>query len=1301
MIFQQDFNTPHIFSPIPIATPQPFSPKATTILSREERMRLRKQERRRRKLQEIKSGVKRFIAMLFSHIGLSGLVIAYTIVGGLLFGGIERGKEKEVKTLAYEYRIDASNEFLQLMFGELHSYIAKQRQSYNDTIAFLEFVIDFLEKEKPNKKTYSVENITDSLDYRDMNHENNTKILNTTNSVNSTFNNFENINLNDSMQTNYFNNLSKLNPSKNFVGLYSKNVTNTVSESELDNIRGEYSLKSQFVLLLRGRVQIALMEFTKRVVDFIETDGWNGNDSMEDLKWSFAGSVLYAITVITTIGYGHATPKTNLGKFMTIIYALIGIPLMFLYLSNIGDYLADIFRVIYSRTCRTSCERFCSATIFNSYNNTNKHIEQMNKFINNNIQQNEPIDNDPTVNPTHSHGRRRKRILLPPFNTKINDYNTSMNNNNNNNCNYTNIKVNCTNNNIKNDSVNLNEIDNKINVTIETTTSRSSFNNKKIKLFHYLKNKQFFIKFLTYSQKSCAFIKKSFMLPFYRSNNTTTLTQKAKNNLRELFHPPFIWLQKMMRTIICENEFKSSPVTMNDNTDNKYINCPNIFFQNIHQGSEFDLLHNIPISTINSNTINHFSNPNTTLNNQMDILSCRTTALIESNDLNDIHSSINYYDSKQLYEQLTKKKILSNQTMKYKHYSTLPLVTSTYNNNNNNLSNTFNSSGYIFTTPKCISTVETLPIFNQSKLYNLQNDSTKYFTYDGQHRKFYLMARYLRSAQRQRRHKRRVQKRLQEQERSEKKRLENEKLYGTLFNHQSNQIVDDRRQNIHNVKSLTDIFDDKASTGSTILSGSGMEEYNDGRIRLLCWKDIDIDLEVRSIDENYDDIHGLNNIENTKQWSTKTTVDGATVIVNMNVSEPISHTNKKRSTKSPMNKVKCNQNRYKSHNSKSYINLEQSTQNDQSLMHTMTEPKNATLKYCTMLNSNTVLSSYPQSPFDVASSSSKPFHKLLTHSISTSDRERLYDVEPLSNSIRPNPAAIHMSYHQIPMNKLTVSKSGLSSLPIHNSLQQKQTSQIPTTSASKTNIPPKLNQNLSFFPTLTLPNSFHYSQPNQCSTMSFLPESHSLQPDSFQRLLQSTVISNPFATCEDVSRDIKPEQLGRSRLSLASSRGDLDSEIVVQLSYYSQRGSKQSEDLSFFSYRDGFSAEEDVSKVTVPISLSLVIMTTYILIGAIVFSIWQDPDYLKWSYFCFITLSTIGFGDIVPGTKIDSTNPKEKMIIICLYVAIGLSVFAMCFKLMQEEVVDKMKWFALRVGILKRKETTDTTDRSLYPMSRI
>ncbi|VEL10218.1 unnamed protein product [Protopolystoma xenopodis] len=117
-----------------------------------------------------------------------------------------------------------------------------------------------------------------------------------------------------------------------------------------------------------------------------------------------------------------------------------------------------------------------------------------------------------------------------------------------------------------------------------------------------------------------------------------------------------------------------------------------------------------------------------------------------------------------------------------------------------------------------------------------------------------------------------------------------------------------------------------------------------------------------------------------------------------------------------------------------------------------------------------------------------------------------------------------------------------------------------------------------------------------------------------------------------------PQLLGRSRLSIASSLGDVNSDVFVRLSYYSHQSSRSQvdEELSFFSFNDQFTASliSDISAVTVPISLSLAIMTTYILIGAIVFSIWEDKDYLKWSYFCFVTLSTIGFGDIVPGGPI-------------------------------------------------------------------
>ncbi|CAH8486814.1 unnamed protein product [Schistosoma turkestanicum] len=104
---------------------------------------------------------------------------------------------------------------------------------------------------------------------------------------------------------------------------------------------------------------------------------------------------------------------------------------------------------------------------------------------------------------------------------------------------------------------------------------------------------------------------------------------------------------------------------------------------------------------------------------------------------------------------------------------------------------------------------------------------------------------------------------------------------------------------------------------------------------------------------------------------------------------------------------------------------------------------------------------------------------------------------------------------------------------------------------------------------------------------------------------------------------------------------------------------------------------------TVPISLTILMMTVYILLGAAVFCLWESTDYLKWSYFCFVTLSTIGFGDIVPGTKIDSQNPKEKMIALAVYVALGLSLFAMCFNLMEEEVTAKLKRIGRRIGVTK------------------
>lgn len=109
----------------------------------------------------------------------------------------------------------------------------------------------------------------------------------------------------------------------------------------------------------------------------------------------------------------------------------------------------------------------------------------------------------------------------------------------------------------------------------------------------------------------------------------------------------------------------------------------------------------------------------------------------------------------------------------------------------------------------------------------------------------------------------------------------------------------------------------------------------------------------------------------------------------------------------------------------------------------------------------------------------------------------------------------------------------------------------------------------------------------------------------------------------------------------------------------------------------------DDTQVTVPISICLLIIGVYIFTGSMLFTIWEDWDYLTGSYFCFVTLSTIGFGDIVPGTDMKEWAAHQKLILCSLWLVVGLSLLAMCFNLMQEEVKDWFKWVGYRLGLIK------------------
>ncbi|EUB62608.1 Potassium channel subfamily K member 9 [Echinococcus granulosus] len=75
-------------------------------------------------------------------------------------------------------------------------------------------------------------------------------------------------------------------------------------------------------------------------------------------QWKFAGAFYFATTVITTIGYGHCTPKTVGGKIFCMVYALPGIPLCLVMFQSIGERINTLItrllrRIISLLNCKS------------------------------------------------------------------------------------------------------------------------------------------------------------------------------------------------------------------------------------------------------------------------------------------------------------------------------------------------------------------------------------------------------------------------------------------------------------------------------------------------------------------------------------------------------------------------------------------------------------------------------------------------------------------------------------------------------------------------------------------------------------------------------------------------------------------------------------------------------------------------------------------------------------------------------------------------------------------------------------
>ncbi|XP_061904125.1 potassium channel subfamily K member 4 isoform X2 [Entelurus aequoreus] len=61
-------------------------------------------------------------------------------------------------------------------------------------------------------------------------------------------------------------------------------------------------------------------------------------------QWNLASAFFFSGTIITTIGFGNISPKTEGGQLFCIFYALVGIPLFGILLAGVGDHLGTGLR---------------------------------------------------------------------------------------------------------------------------------------------------------------------------------------------------------------------------------------------------------------------------------------------------------------------------------------------------------------------------------------------------------------------------------------------------------------------------------------------------------------------------------------------------------------------------------------------------------------------------------------------------------------------------------------------------------------------------------------------------------------------------------------------------------------------------------------------------------------------------------------------------------------------------------------------------------------------------------------------
>ncbi|KAM9824405.1 LOW QUALITY PROTEIN: potassium channel subfamily K member 9 [Neosynchiropus ocellatus] len=122
-----------------------------------------------------------------------------------------------------------------------------------------------------------------------------------------------------------------------------------VGAAVFDALESDYEMREKEQLeaeekRLQGKYNISEDDYRKLESIIMEAEPHRAG-----VQWKFAGSFYFAITVITTIGYGHAAPGTDAGKAFCMFYAVLGIPLTLVMFQSLGERMNTFVKYLLKR----------------------------------------------------------------------------------------------------------------------------------------------------------------------------------------------------------------------------------------------------------------------------------------------------------------------------------------------------------------------------------------------------------------------------------------------------------------------------------------------------------------------------------------------------------------------------------------------------------------------------------------------------------------------------------------------------------------------------------------------------------------------------------------------------------------------------------------------------------------------------------------------------------------------------------------------------------------------------------------